>query len=183
MNRVALLSNGPSATEFGHTTRQYDVVIGVNWTCLTWKCDWVCAFDGVTFADAPGDIRKPHHPPRLCGADGKHKWWGQPKFFVHWHVMDWLRLNRPDVAATMSHEYVMTWPAKDKDFLYSGSAPLHLMHLLGLTAADCWGYDMAGELDHTGLENPSRQPSRWERERKHFYALAERWALDLNLMA
>ena len=181
MNQVAILSNGPSAIKFRKTTRKYDVVIGVNWTCLTWKCDWVCVFDGMTFGEGPDDIRKDHTPPRLYDRSGNKKWWGQPKFFVHWHALDWLRKNRPDVAERLSHEYVLSWPAKDRDYLYSGTAPLHLMHILGLTKADCYGYDMAGNLDHTGLENPSRSESRWERERKHFNELAERWALNLTL--
>jgi len=179
--KIAIISNGPSAEKFGKTKRKYDVVIGVNWTCLKWECNWVCAFDGVTFGDGPDDVRKNHTPPRLCDRDGNPKWWGHPKFFVHWHALNWLRLNRPDVAEVLSHEYVMTWPAKDKDYLYSGIAPLHLMHILGLRKADCYGYDMAGSGDHTGLENPTRQESRWERERKQFTELSERWALDLIL--
>jgi hypothetical protein len=183
MTTVAIISNGPSAKRYEDTDRDYDLVIGVNWTCLSWLCDWVCAFDGVCFgAERPTE----HVPPRLCTARGvepcRGEWLGRPKWFVHWHALAWLRDNRPEIAELLSHEYVMTWPAKDREVLYSGIAPLHLMHILGLHQADCYGYDMAGDKDHTGLECSTRQESRWERERKQFKQLSDQWRFDLNLM-
>ena len=189
MSKVLIISNGPSANELsmGAVRYDYDLVIGVNWTCLTWPCDWICAYDGTCLGAEDND----YTPPRLFTPKGvepcEGKWMppgvngeSHPKFFLHWHAIEWLRGNRPDIRELLSHEYVMTWPAKHPDVLYSGIAPLHLMHILGLNKADIAGYDMAGDIDHTGGTFPPRKESRWVRERELFNRLCQQWHLKLN---
>jgi len=188
MSKTLIISNGPSAAKLlVEQAECYDIVIGVNWTCLAYPCDWICAHDGPCFG---AEYVEGSTPPRLCTPKGVKpcagKWLfpaaGSPKFFVHWCALDWLRANRTDIVELLSHEYVMAWPAKDPRSLYSGHAPLHLMHILGLTKADAIGYDMDGDGDHTGGTNPSRRPSRWKRERELFNRLCREWHLKLNLI-
>lgn len=192
MTKTLIISNGPSAKNLsvGLARYGYDVVIGVNWTCLTYPCDWICVHDGPCFG---AEDQEGATPPRLCTPKGIKPCFGKwlapgrngtlaPKWFVHWHALDWLRANRSDIAELLSHEYVMTWPAKCPEVPYSGVAPLHLMRILGLSKADAIGYDMDGDDDHAGGTSVSRNPSRWERERELFERLCREWHLTLNMI-
>lgn len=59
--------------------------------------------------------------------------------------------------------------------MYSATAALVLAGELGAEIVDCYGCDMAGELNYDGTPEPTanRTASRWEREREAFEAAAE----------
>ena len=179
--KTAVLSCGPSIANM-IAPLGYDLVIGVNWTATRWACDWVCCHDGEAL-DQQLYTPRPQLPNGKRGR-GHRLWLGNPHWFLHWHALDQAGnlYLRPDILEDLREAFVMTWPASCPDIPYSGLSPLVLMGILGIDKADLFGYDMHGATDARDLDNPTRTPERWDRERQLFEELTARYNLRLNIV-
>lgn len=157
MNRVAVISNGPSAHLFDGANRaDFDAIIGVNWTVSRWLCDWWCFCDWPTFADT-----EPLNRPRL---------------FVSKFALEKLRLNAPDHVARLKdypeiviHEEIALPPLGEdlpKWNAFSGCAALGLAWHLRAKRVTVYGADMEGQHDHAGRFGCCRTRERWRHERR-----------------
>ena len=151
-DRIAILSNGPSAVLFDMVRRDcFRSVIGVNWTVNRWLCDWWCFTDWVTFAET-----QPLNDPRLC---------------VSKFVPQKLPANAPEhidrfraapEIVIQDEIALLPLPAElPKWNAFSGCAALGLAWHLRARHVTVFGADMSGEVDHAGRFGPSRTPERY----------------------
>jgi hypothetical protein len=158
--KVAIVSNGPSAIDYDPSAG-WDLRIGVHTQCLKHEFDWVVSMDGTAFG---AEYQAGATSERLCDEQGNGKWLGHPSFFIGNPGYQWLQNNRLDVVKTLAGHYLVLWP-KGATW-YSGPASLLLCGLLGIHSVHLFGFDLTGPGGDDGLQNPSRTPSRWERERQ-----------------
>ena len=154
MNRIAIISNGPSAWMFSEANRSdYDTIIGVNGRVARFVCDWWCFVDFSTFTN----IKPINHP----------------KLFIAQNAIDKLHSFVPErVGELDNYELLVQDDIKLPEFTddmpkwnsFSGLPALVLAWHLGAEEIHVFGADMNGILDHDGLPSASRHDKRWSRE-------------------
>ena len=168
MNRVAIISNGPSAHLFDGARREdFDAVIGVNWTVSRWLCDWWCFCDWPTFVDT-----QPMNRPRLFvsrfaleklplnAPEHAERLKGYPQIVVHEEIALPPLLAPPRSHGPGGPEDLPKWNA------FSGCAALGLAWHLRAKRVTVFGADMRGEYDHARRFGHSRTAERWRHERR-----------------
>jgi hypothetical protein len=153
--KLAIISNGPSGSEYAKVDGYHDTVIGVNKQVGIYECTWWCFCDFETYRDV-----KPK---------------GRPLIFTKQPALDNLKLYAADRVADFRRQVVQWHEAVEVPIAgwhnFSGVAALGLALHLDAAEVDLFGYDMAGSSDCTGEQGVSRTEPRWERERGIFEGL------------
>ena len=153
--RAALLSAGPSLQHSFDPAALYDLRIGVNTAVQFHKCDWWVCADSHRWIEI-----------EAAGVKGK------PKVFAIDTQRDRTICFAPDKAKKFKFtgwdEVFEATGASTSWMSNSAPAALILAHWLGAKEIDCYGVDMAGHLDATGIVDDStrhRNETRWSLER------------------
>ena len=160
--RVAIISNGPSASLFNDAEwNGYKTVIAVNEAASLWRCQWWVLIDWSAFqritplgspvlftrVSTPGLV-KDNAKADAVARMSRMLWQGH--VFCHEHMpRPWLPEGTPP------------WNT------YSGTAALILAWHLRAEAIDVYGADMGGESDCVGtVKSGMRRKERWTHERR-----------------
>lgn len=159
--RVAILSCGPSLSTYPGPD-SYGIVIAVNRAILGHAAQWWSVGDDLTFG---------RYYPRLCCA---------PLVWTHTETYRIIigRFGWIDGAKYKRDERDARWS------MFSATAALWLAHILGADECDCFGCDMAGELNWDGTPEPEarRTEQRWELERGIWQQTVERLAPTMKVI-
>lgn len=161
---IAILSSGPSLLKFDPSER-FDLRIGVNRAATVHACDWWVA----------GDEQAIWRHTKDPDAERQGLVIGHPGVFTLSPA--WAAVMHGDRALFDSFREWLNWDSDKPRALcpptewdcWSAGAAIVLAAYLGATELHLFGYDMAGEQDFAGYNDPGRSrynPIRWERERR-----------------
>ncbi len=146
---TCIISCGPSAKLYEKRTDDYDLVFGVNYAVKYYQCDWWVFQDVDQLTE--------------------YKPLGNPKIWTI-HQANYLtkKTNIPFKTNWFDLGVVpfWFWPS-----IWTAHTALMVAYKLGATSIDCYGFDMAGEDDITGIGTEERRKARsigmgrWARER------------------
>ncbi len=145
--RTAIISCGPSAKLYEKRTIDYDLIIGINYAVKYYQCDWWIFQD--------------------VGQLTEYTPLGSPKIWTI-HTADYLsnKANRPFKVNWFDLGVVpyWFWPS-----IWTAHTALMVAYKLGASSIDCYGFDMVGNGDITGISTVERQngrtTGRWNREK------------------
>jgi hypothetical protein len=173
MNSIAIISQGKSAKLYDESmARDFDAVIGVNWTVTKWRCDWWCFCDFVTYEKhVPlGD------PAIFTNAAQVAKIESQLIGKAHQRLTEAMAsgrlLKHEEADAPVLPPGMVPWAS------YSGPAALVLARHLGAQKITAFGVDMTGDGDFSGKTSGTRSEKRWKVERELWEALHDRFRFE-----
>ena len=169
MNRVALISNGPSARLFEQVTPDiYDTVIGAGKAVSLYRCHWWAFADWQTFRDC-----KPAEPignMRIMTRENipdKIQMHAEPAIIDRWQQSYWQNQKGSNVIFTENVDIPGNVQYKESWFVFSGLIGLGCAYHLKPCHIDVYGVELAGESDFEGInKEDNRKSDRWEYERR-----------------
>ncbi len=149
--RVAILCPGPSLPKTWDGTDRA-LTIAVNKAALFCSPDWFCAGDPHTF-----QAYKIRPRVGICGSDYAINLMGDelPRDVRR---VRWSALQLPNMTSECN---------------YSAVAATALAAHIGATSIYMHGADMCGMSDYTGIDGPSRDTVRWDKERKELQSVIQ----------
>ena len=150
---AAIFCPGPSLLQILPTMRywMYGATWAVNSAAKVMATDWLSAGDKSWYRGLLGEIPRPRVGALVCpdATSDARAWVG-----VGLAVVDWI-----EVPFIGEHQ------RRGKPINYSMQAALCHAAVLGATAIDLFGCDLAGREDCTGYLGEDRNDDRWRRER------------------
>lgn len=165
--RVALLSAGPSLRKSYDPAAHHDLRIGVNTAVEFYPCDWWACADSHRWIDIAKRGVVGHPKVYAIDAQRDRTQGLEPKLFSKF---DWTGWDEVFDAVGASRKWMNN----------TAPAALILAAWLGATEVECFGVDMAGDMDATGRRDDAthyRNEQRWQLERG-IWTLIVQWLFE-----
>ena len=166
LDRMALISCGPSAATSYPGSDGYDFVAGCRDAVSRWRCDWWCFVDIEVYATITPlswpHLWIPEHVEIRIGRNHLANGIRDPADAQM--IADRYQHETRTLCDTQPRQPQIT--AEGGQWIgWSGTTGLGLAFALRPRRLDVYGMDLGGSLDHRGNPSPDRTDARWTRER------------------